>query len=234
MKNGRRGSGGGGGARSWRRSTRSPPLDSRAATSRSTQAARSFPPVVPDPALRLSTRLGRDHWVQVGTCDNVVHRHTPRRSAGWSTSASTWRRSRSPAPGSSSAATCAAGRGTARSQTQTITWPPRRCERPAPSSRRGVPGDDEVEQRGFRPGAAWRRGRRVLRFLFWRSCPSVVTAIPSPAAGEPRGFLGNMLLGRRRRPSSRCRCTVAALLFITVPDPYGHGRGRSTAQRVSW
>jgi hypothetical protein len=32
-----------------------------------------FPPVLPDPALRLSTRLGRDHWVRVGTCDYSVH-----------------------------------------------------------------------------------------------------------------------------------------------------------------
>jgi len=33
----------------------------------------SFPPVLPDPALRLATRLGRDHWVRVGTCDYSVH-----------------------------------------------------------------------------------------------------------------------------------------------------------------
>jgi transposase len=32
-----------------------------------------FPPVLPDPALRLSTRLGRDHWVRVDTCDYSVH-----------------------------------------------------------------------------------------------------------------------------------------------------------------
>ena len=33
----------------------------------------SFPPVLPDPALRLSVRLPRDHWVRVGTCDYSVH-----------------------------------------------------------------------------------------------------------------------------------------------------------------
>jgi hypothetical protein len=32
-----------------------------------------FPPVLPDPALRLSARLGRDHWVRVDTCDYSVH-----------------------------------------------------------------------------------------------------------------------------------------------------------------
>lgn len=32
-----------------------------------------FPPVLPDPALVVSTRLGRDHWVRVGTCDYSVH-----------------------------------------------------------------------------------------------------------------------------------------------------------------
>ncbi len=32
-----------------------------------------FPPVLPDPAVRLTTRLGRDHWVRVGTCDYSVH-----------------------------------------------------------------------------------------------------------------------------------------------------------------
>ena len=29
--------------------------------------------MLPDPALVLSTRLGRDHWVRVGTCDYSVH-----------------------------------------------------------------------------------------------------------------------------------------------------------------
>ena len=29
--------------------------------------------MLPDPALRLTTRLGRDHWVRVGTCDYSVH-----------------------------------------------------------------------------------------------------------------------------------------------------------------
>jgi hypothetical protein len=33
----------------------------------------ALPPVLPDTALRLSTRLGRDHWVRVGTCDYSVH-----------------------------------------------------------------------------------------------------------------------------------------------------------------
>ena len=33
----------------------------------------ALPPLLPDPSLRLSTRLGRDHWVRVGTCDYSVH-----------------------------------------------------------------------------------------------------------------------------------------------------------------
>lgn len=33
----------------------------------------ALPPVLPDPALRRSTRLGRDHWVRVETCDYSVH-----------------------------------------------------------------------------------------------------------------------------------------------------------------
>ena len=37
------------------------------------KAMMSFPPVLPDPALRLSVRLPRDHWVRVGTCDYSVH-----------------------------------------------------------------------------------------------------------------------------------------------------------------
>jgi transposase len=32
-----------------------------------------LPPVLPDTSLRLSTRLARDHWVRVGTCDYSVH-----------------------------------------------------------------------------------------------------------------------------------------------------------------
>ncbi len=36
-------------------------------------AMMGFPPVLPDPALVLTTRLGRDHWVRVGTCDYSVH-----------------------------------------------------------------------------------------------------------------------------------------------------------------
>ena len=36
-------------------------------------AMMALPPVLPDPALRLSTRLGRDHWVRVATCDYSVH-----------------------------------------------------------------------------------------------------------------------------------------------------------------
>ena len=36
-------------------------------------AMMALPPVLPDPALRLTTRLGRDHWVRVGTCDYSVH-----------------------------------------------------------------------------------------------------------------------------------------------------------------
>jgi transposase len=37
------------------------------------KAMMTFPPVLPDPALRLSVRLPRDHWVRVGTCDYSVH-----------------------------------------------------------------------------------------------------------------------------------------------------------------
>ena len=33
----------------------------------------SLPPVLPDPAWRETKRLGRDHWVRVGTCDYSVH-----------------------------------------------------------------------------------------------------------------------------------------------------------------
>lgn len=36
-------------------------------------AMMSLPPVLPDPALGITTRLGRDHWVRVGTCDYSVH-----------------------------------------------------------------------------------------------------------------------------------------------------------------
>ena len=36
-------------------------------------AMMALPPVLPDPALRMTTRLGRDHWVRVGTCDYSVH-----------------------------------------------------------------------------------------------------------------------------------------------------------------
>ncbi|HEY6317375.1 MAG TPA: IS21 family transposase [Acidimicrobiia bacterium] len=32
----------------------------------------AFPPVLPDPALRFEVRLGRDHYVRVGTCDYSV------------------------------------------------------------------------------------------------------------------------------------------------------------------
>jgi hypothetical protein len=33
----------------------------------------ALPPVLPDPAWRETKRLGRDHWVRVGTCDYSVH-----------------------------------------------------------------------------------------------------------------------------------------------------------------
>ncbi len=33
----------------------------------------ALPPVLPEPALRFSVRLGRDHYVRVGTCDYSVH-----------------------------------------------------------------------------------------------------------------------------------------------------------------
>jgi DNA replication protein DnaC len=36
-------------------------------------AMMALPPVLPDTALRLSTRLARDHWVRVGICDYSVH-----------------------------------------------------------------------------------------------------------------------------------------------------------------
>jgi len=36
-------------------------------------AMMALPPVLPTTALRLSTRLARDHWVRVGTCDYSVH-----------------------------------------------------------------------------------------------------------------------------------------------------------------
>jgi hypothetical protein len=36
-------------------------------------AMMSLPPVLPDPAWRETKRLGRDHWVRVGTCDHSVH-----------------------------------------------------------------------------------------------------------------------------------------------------------------
>jgi hypothetical protein len=36
-------------------------------------AMMSLPPVLPDPAWRETKRLGRDHWVRVGTCDYSVH-----------------------------------------------------------------------------------------------------------------------------------------------------------------
>ena len=36
-------------------------------------AMMTLPPVLPDTSLRLSTRLARDHWVRVGTCDYSVH-----------------------------------------------------------------------------------------------------------------------------------------------------------------
>jgi transposase len=36
-------------------------------------AMMALPPVLPDTALRLTTRLARDHWVRVGTCDYSVH-----------------------------------------------------------------------------------------------------------------------------------------------------------------
>jgi transposase len=32
-----------------------------------------LPPVLPDPAWRDTKRLGRDHWVRIGTCDYSVH-----------------------------------------------------------------------------------------------------------------------------------------------------------------
>lgn len=37
------------------------------------RAMMAFPPVLPDPALRFSTRIARDHHVRVDTCDYSVH-----------------------------------------------------------------------------------------------------------------------------------------------------------------
>lgn len=37
------------------------------------QAMMPLPPVLPDPAWRETKRLGRDHWVRIGTCDYSVH-----------------------------------------------------------------------------------------------------------------------------------------------------------------
>jgi transposase len=37
------------------------------------RAMMDFPPVLPDPALRLSTRVARDHHVRIDTCDYSVH-----------------------------------------------------------------------------------------------------------------------------------------------------------------
>ncbi len=36
-------------------------------------AMMALPPVLPDPAWREAKRLGRDHWVRIGTCDYSVH-----------------------------------------------------------------------------------------------------------------------------------------------------------------
>jgi transposase len=36
-------------------------------------AMMALPPVLPDPAWRETKRLGRDHWVRIGTCDYSVH-----------------------------------------------------------------------------------------------------------------------------------------------------------------
>ncbi len=33
----------------------------------------ALPPVLPDPAWAETKRLGRDHWVRIGTCDYSVH-----------------------------------------------------------------------------------------------------------------------------------------------------------------
>jgi transposase len=36
-------------------------------------AMMALPPILPDPAWRETKRLGRDHWVRIGTCDYSVH-----------------------------------------------------------------------------------------------------------------------------------------------------------------
>lgn len=60
------------------------------------------PPVLPDPAWSETKRLGRNHWVRVGTCDYSMH-HRPS-GGGWRcvwTSMRSW----SPAPATSWSAT---------------------------------------------------------------------------------------------------------------------------------
>jgi Mu transposase, C-terminal domain len=56
----------------WRqhRTLRCRPVD-RIAEDR--RAMMAFPPVLPDPALRFSTRMARDHHVRIDTCDYSVH-----------------------------------------------------------------------------------------------------------------------------------------------------------------
>jgi transposase len=85
-------------------------------------AMMTFPPVLPDPAWREAKRLGRDHWVRVGTCDS---RCTRGPSVDASTCAWTSRSWSSPAPATRWPATRARGPSTARSPTRPMSWPAR-------------------------------------------------------------------------------------------------------------
>ena len=104
----------------------------------------ALPPVLPDTALRLSTRLARDHWVRVGTCDYSVHPKVigrmvrgpghPRRGGRH-----LWRPRWS-------AATFVRGPNTAPSPTPITIGPATACAQPASVCRRHR-SQDEVEVR---------------------------------------------------------------------------------------
>ena len=53
--------------------TRRCAADRPTVSSRTAAAMMALPPVLPDPAWRETKRLGRDHWVRIGTCDYSVH-----------------------------------------------------------------------------------------------------------------------------------------------------------------
>ena len=56
--------------RRWHRTLGCRPVD-RIAEDRA--AMRRLPPIMPDPALRTSTLVRRDHYLRIGTCDYSVH-----------------------------------------------------------------------------------------------------------------------------------------------------------------